>query len=40
MPPGFEIPEDLLVLGGAFLKKVYSVFDWDERRVGFGTLRT
>ena len=35
--PGFEIPKDLLVLGGAVLKNVYSVFDWDERRVGWGT---
>lgn len=32
--PDFEIPQDLLLLGGAFLKSVYSVFDWDKRRVG------
>ena len=30
-PEGF--PEDLVILGTAFLKKVYSVYNWDEQTI-------
>jgi saccharopepsin len=34
-PPGGhnEFPEDLVILGTAFLKKVYSVYNWDEQTI-------
>jgi saccharopepsin len=34
-PPGGrdEFPEDLVILGTSFLKKVYSVYNWDEQTI-------
>jgi hypothetical protein len=34
-PPGGrdEFPEDLIILGTSFLKKVYSVYNWDEQTI-------
>jgi saccharopepsin len=37
LPPrggrGDEFPEDLVILGTSFLKKVYSVYNWDEQTI-------
>ncbi|KAL2074066.1 hypothetical protein VTL71DRAFT_7844 [Oculimacula yallundae] len=40
----FESPtwgddENLMTLGMGFLRKVYTVFDWDEKSISFGKLR-
>ena len=32
--PGVEDPSSFILLGSEILKTVYSVFDWDEKRVG------
>lgn len=34
-PARSDFPEDLVMLGAAFLKSVYAVFDWDRRSVSF-----
>jgi saccharopepsin len=36
-PPGGrdEFPEDLVILGTSFLKKVYSVYNWDEQTISW-----
>jgi hypothetical protein len=30
---GDDFPEDLVILGTSFLKKVYSVYNWDEQTI-------
>ncbi|KAE9376509.1 acid protease [Stipitochalara longipes BDJ] len=34
-----EFPEDFVILGSSFLKKVYSVYNWDEQTISFGKLK-
>lgn len=35
---GLEIVPGAWLLGDAFIKNVYTVFDWDEKRIGFAPL--
>lgn len=33
LPPIPNIPNDTIVLGSTFLKKIYGIFDWDKRTI-------